>query len=120
MIETTISSLIVDITNNQYSIQPGILRQGTKYPALTYTVLSKPTPERTSKRKAHTTKTTTMQIDVWAKSYLEAALIGGLVEGLDGRHLGNISLIEVDDVRPNFDNSSELHNRSIDLTITHS
>jgi|SRR5690554_2823522 len=120
MIELTIKTLIESATNSQYTVQPGVLKQGSKYPAITYTVLSQPAPERTSTRQSHTTKTTTMQIDIWSKSYMQAGQIAEMIKTIDGGHVGDVSLIEVDDVRPNFDNPSELHNRSIDLTITHS
>lgn len=119
MIEKTVHDLLATITDNKYTIQPGILKTGVKYPAISYTVISSPTPERTSTRQAHSTKATTMQIDVWAKTYLEALNVSAAVLALDGVTTEDISLIEVDDVRPSFDNPSELHHRSIDLTITH-
>jgi hypothetical protein len=86
--------------------------------------VSNPQSERNSTGAQHSTKRSTFQIDVFARHYLFAKeLSTDIAEHLDayqGTHDDLvIQLIEVEDMRPGFANTTETHQHIIDIAITH-
>jgi hypothetical protein len=102
----------------------GVVKIGAATPCLRVSGISNPAGERTSRGIQHTTKTSTYQIDVFSKSYLEAAdltaAINNHLDGYQGTHENLvIQLIEVTGTNPGFGNATEQHQHSIDLAILH-
>ena len=102
----------------------GRLDNGCEYPALRITGVSKPAGERNSAGQQHTTKRATYQIDVYADNYLDATKVAHLMseylDGYQGTHDNTvIQLIEVEDINPDFLQTTEKHQHSIDLAILH-
>tara|TARA_A100001015_G_scaffold219571_1_gene247036 strand:- start:934 stop:1338 length:405 start_codon:yes stop_codon:yes gene_type:complete len=102
---------------------PGIIPQKCRYPAIRHQSISNPASERTSAATQHTTKRSRYQIDVFAKSYMQASdlahTIGEQLDGYSATHdqIG-ISLISTDDIRPGYASASEKHHHIIELTLT--
>lgn len=101
---------------------PGILPERCKYPAIRHQSISNPASERTSAGTQHTTKRSRYQIDVFARTYMQASeiahQIGEQLDGYSATHdqIG-ISLISTDDVRPGYASASEKHHHIIELTL---
>tara|TARA_B110000196_G_scaffold317906_1_gene332075 strand:- start:10228 stop:10635 length:408 start_codon:yes stop_codon:yes gene_type:complete len=91
---------------------------------LRITNTNNPQSERTSTGHQHTIKNSTFQIDVFAKTYLSAQeLAQQIASHLDAYQNDHsdlvIELIEVENIRPGYANTNEIHQHIIDLAITH-
>jgi hypothetical protein len=86
--------------------------------------ISNPASERSSAGTQHSTKKSTFQIDVFAKHYLTAkelaTYIADHLDAYQGTHEDVvIQLIEVENLRPGYANTTETHQHIIDIAITH-
>ena len=103
-------------------VHPGILPERCSYPAIRHQAISNPASERISNSKQHSTKRSRYQIDVFAKTYYQAANIANEIglhlDGYSATHDQiNIDLISTDDIRPGYASSSEKHHHIIELTL---
>ncbi len=128
MIEAIITDLLLNSMPSSVAdaisdrVHPGILPQKCSYPAIRHQVISNPASERTSKAKQHSTKNSRYQIDIFARSYLEAATIATIIaDQLDGysatHDTTTIDLIEVVDTRPGYADKTETHHHIIELNL---
>lgn len=102
----------------------GRIDHGSPIPALRVTGINSPASERISTGKQDTTKRSTYQIDVFAKTYLTAKSladeIGNHLDSYQGTHENLvIQLIEVESISPGFGSTTEQHQHSIELAILH-
>lgn len=129
MLEIIITDLLINamppevINAIDDRIYPAILPERCKYPAIRHQSISNPASERTSAGNQHTTKRSRYQIDVFARSYLQAAeiahAIGEQLDGYSATHdQTTIDLVSTDDIRPGYASASEKHHHIIELTLT--
>ena len=129
MIESALLQLLTGISGLSSSpvsgrVYPGVLPENCAYPAVTFTAISTPVAERTSKKTQHTTRRTLFQVDVWSATYLQAGQIAGAIftaiDGYSGEVAGTpIKLVEVEDNRPSHDSASEYHRRTLEISMLH-
>lgn len=105
-------------------VYPAVLPRDVSYPAIRYAAISLPSGERTSTGAQHTTKTAQFQLDVYAKTYLQAATIANALnshfDGVSGTHSGYvIQLVEVTNQRPSYESNLEIQSQMLELTITY-
>ncbi|MDP2505385.1 DUF3168 domain-containing protein [Oceanobacter sp. 3_MG-2023] len=103
-------------------VHPGVLPERCRYPAIRLANISNPMAERRSDGTQHTTKTSTFQLDVYARTYLAAKqLADDIAELLDGYQATHdttvIQLIAVTNIRPGWESGTEHHNHTLDITI---
>lgn len=129
MLEAIITDLLINamppevINAVDDRIFPGILPEGCRYPAIRHQSISNPASQRTSAGTQHTTRQSRYQIDVFAKTYLQASDIANAIgQQLDGYSATHdqicIDLISTDDIRPGYASASEKHHHIIELTLT--
>lgn len=129
MIEAIITDLLTSSAPAAVSnpvadrVFPGIIPHKCQYPAIRHQSINNPASQRNSAGTQHTTKRTTYQIDVFAKTYLQAKSIADAIaaylDGYSATHDAiSIDLIEVTNVRPGYADGSEKHHHIVELTLT--
>lgn len=86
--------------------------------------INNPQSERTSAGTQHSIRGSVFQIDVFGHSYLStkelAESIGNHLDAYQGAHDDLvIELIEVENIRPSYAKTTEIHQHIIDLAIKH-